>query len=164
MRRKEKKMSMERLFRNRVRNTETPESNMEPVNDMPKTHDYGIDSVSLFLMTNDYGWSDPYEHKKVILTNVEDCRNKLHAYALACSWRETGHAEWEAIMAFWFTNAVIEALEKGESEADITHIFNRDYTARGDRVFTMEQVYNHLIPWFDIVEETDDVLKLKLHI
>ena len=165
----------ERLFsKTRVKETPAPttepedtfmepeENNVEP--DM-RPYNYGLDSLGLYLMSQDYGWTDPDQtHKKVILTNVEDCREKLHFMSLMSAWRETGHSEWEALMSGWFVQAVIDALEAGETEADITHIFNRDYLAYGNKTFTQQQVYDHLIPWFDIVEETDDVLKLRLHI
>lgn len=177
MRRKERKMRIwEKLFGSK--NNETTdlrmkeeayepsetESTPEP-EEIPREHNYGLDMLSLFLASQDYGWTDPDEtHKKVILTNPADCKDKITLFGLVSAWRETGHSEWEALLAGWFIDAVLKAITNGESEADITHLFNRDFLARNGRTFTAQQVYDHIIKWFDIVEETDDVLKLKIHI
>ena len=80
------------------------------------------------------------------------------------AWRGTGHSEWEALLGAWFIQAVLDALENDADESDITHMFNRDFLASRNRVFTKEQVYDHLIKWFDIVEETEDTIKLRIHI
>ena len=131
----------------------------------PAPYDYGLSGLELFLSTHDYGWSVPDpSHKKVILVNPLDCKEKISLMGLVSAWRGTGHSEWEAILAHMFILSVLNAIESGENEADITLLFNRDFTASKDRVFTKEQVYNHLIGWFDIVEETDEVLKLKIRI
>ena len=40
-------------------------------------YDYGLTGLSIFLNGRDYGWEKPDEnHKKVILVNPEDCREK----------------------------------------------------------------------------------------
>lgn len=130
---------------------------------IPAPHDYGLTMLRGFLLSDDYGWElQPY--KKVTLTNVADCANKISVMSMMSAWRNTGHCEWEALLAGWFVNQVVEALEKDEKEADITMLFNRDLLATRDRVFTQKQIYDHIIGWFDIVEETDDELKLAIHI
>lgn len=131
----------------------------------PALYNYGLDQIDNFLMSRDYGWTEPDEsHKKVILTNPNACKEKISLMGMVSAWRGTGHGEWEAILGGWFVQAVIEAIENDAEEADITHLFNRDFLASRDRVFTKQQVYDHLIKWFDIVEETEDTLKLRIHI
>lgn len=128
-------------------------------------YDYGLDALGIFLMGNDYGWKIHKENqRKVILTNPLDCKEKISLMGLTSVWRGTGHSEWEALLSWCFIKAVVDAIEHNKTEADITNLFNRDFLASGNRVFTQEQVYSHLIKWFDIIEETDDTLKLKFHI
>lgn len=131
----------------------------------PAPYDYGLDGLGIFLSSRDYGWNTPDEsHKKVILTNPRDCKEKICLMGMVSAWRGTGHSEWEALLGGWFIQAVLDALENDADEADITHLFNRDLLASNDRIFTKDQVYDHLIKWFDIVEETEDTLKLRIHI
>ncbi len=133
---------------------------------MSSNHDYGLKSVETFLLTNDFGWSKPKEDsKKVTLVNVDDCENKLNANDLLNEWKESGHVEWEALLAYWFTSQVVDAIKRREKTADITVLFDRDLTMTiPGKVFTREEIYAHIIPSFDIIEETDKELKLSLHI
>ncbi len=130
----------------------------------PTPYDYGLSTLDIFLRSDDYGWSKPETRKKVVLTNPDECKEKISLKGMISLWRGTGHTEWEALLGAAFIQAVIDALENEADEADITNLFNRDFLASGNRVFTQEQVYNHLIKWFDIVEETDEILKLQIHI
>lgn len=128
-------------------------------------YNYGLDGLWIFLSSRDYGWNTSDEsHKKVILTNPRDCKEKISLMGMVSAWRGTGHSEWEALLGAWFIQAVLDALENDADEADITHMFNRDLLASNDRIFTKDQVYDHLIKWFDIVEETKDTMKLRIHI
>ena len=128
-------------------------------------NNYGLNELSILLASNDYGWTEPDEnHKKVILINPLDCKEKISLMGMVSIWRGTGHSEWEALLSGWFIKAVMDAIEQNVNEADITHMFNRDFLASNDLIFTQDQVYNHLIKWFDIVEETDEELRVRIHI
>ena len=83
---------------------------------------------------------------------------------LATLWSGTGHCEWEYILSCIFILKVITTIDNDFTYADITSLFNRDLLASGNRVFTKPQIYFHLIKHFDIVEETDDYIKLKFKI
>ena len=131
----------------------------------PAPYDYGLDGLGILLSSRDYGWTTPDKsHKKVVLTNPRECKEKICLMGMIFAWRGTGHSEWEALLGAWFIQAVLDALENDADESDITHLFNRDFLASRNRVFTKEQVYDHLIKWFDIVEETEDTIKLRIHI
>lgn len=126
-------------------------------------HDYGLNNVGIALSSNDYGWNiKPY--KQVILVNPKDCENKISVMSMVSAWRGTGHSEWEFLLAKIFVEAVVDAIENNKEEANITNLFNRDFLSSGDHIFSQKEVYDHLIPWFEIVEETDDELKLKIRI
>lgn len=128
-------------------------------------YDYELGALRFLLMSGNFSWKTREdETKKVILVNPKDCEEKISLTSMMAVWRGTGHSEWEAILAGLFVSAVVEALSKDEEEADITNVFNRDYKAAGGRLFTKEQVYDHLIKWFDIVEESETTLRVKLRI
>lgn len=130
----------------------------------PTHYNYGLDILGIALASQDYGWSDPDEnHKKVVLCNPEECKEKISVYGMMSRWRGTGHFEWEAVLSGWFVKAVIDSIENEAHEADITHLFNRDFFASCKKKFTQKQVYDHLIKSFDIVED-DELLKLRIHI
>ncbi len=131
----------------------------------PAPYDYGLDDLNLLLISRDFGWDTPDKsHKKVILINPLDCKEKISLRGMISAWHGTGHVEWEAVLGAWFILAVLNAIKKNSNEADITHLFNRDFLASFDRKFSQQQVFDHLIKWFDIVEETDKVMKLRVHI
>lgn len=118
----------------------------------------------------DYGWDEkPEPKKRVILTNPEVLKDKgIQGYAKMLEG--TGHTEWEYIMGSWMLDAVEEALASGK-ECDITRIFNTDFlanTADDGRShfcrFTRENVYNHLISLFTIMEDSEDVLKISINV
>ena len=135
------------------------------VPEVPTEYDYGLGEVRLFLASNDYGWNEPDKsQKKVILTNPKDCEKKITVTWMVSAWRGTGHAEWEVLLGAWFVQAITDALKENRNEADITHLFDRDLVGSRGRIFTRAQVYAHLIKWFTIVEETDEVMKLRFRI
>lgn len=129
-----------------------------------RPHNYGMDVLQIALRSGDYDWSDPYETKKFVLVNPADCKDKISVFGMASVWRGTGHSEWEFLLSALFVDAVLNALEKGEDTADITHLFNRDMLASGGLKFTKEQVYEHLMPVFEIKSETDEEVCLKIRI
>lgn len=127
-------------------------------------NDYGLNRLGFFLRSEDYGWSDPKPFKKVTLVNLKECEDKISLMGLVSAWRGTGHSEWEFLLAGWFIHAVIEAQKNESTEADISMLFDRDLLARNDRIFTQKQIYAHLIPWFEIIEENANELKLRLKV
>ena len=124
-------------------------------------HDYGLSLLEFGLRSGDYG-QNIRGFKKVTLTNVSKCKNTISVLGLVTTWKGTGHVEWEYLLAGWFIISVIETLENQKEEADITCLFDRDLIASNGKVFTKEQIYDHLIDWFDIESETDDEIRVSL--
>lgn len=124
--------------------------------------DSGLHVLPIVLRSGDYYWSERISHKKVILCNPKDC-DKLTIWTVVSAWGGTGHLEWDFLLAGWFINAIQTALE-AETEADISMLFCRDLFARNDKVYTSEQVYEHLLPSFEIIEENEKELRLNLKI
>lgn len=127
-------------------------------------HGYGLDMMNVALWGNDYGWTEPKPFRKVVLVNPKDCENKIDLMTMMSAWRDTGHAEWEALISYFFIKAVVDALNSGSDEADITTMFTHDLLASRNRVFTQQQIYDHVISWFDIIEENDEEVKVKFRI
>lgn len=126
-------------------------------------HNYGLDMIGIILWEQDYGWNiKPF--KKVTLVNPKDCENRIDLMGLVAIWRGTGHSEWEFLLAYWFIKAVLEALNNGEDEADISMMFDRDFTASNNRILKQEKVHKHILPYFEKVSNTEDELKLKFKI
>lgn len=142
----------------------TTETREEVQSEKPVEHDYLNRLFLMFVMeSHDYGWEvKPF--KRVILTNVKDCENKISVLSVAALWQGTGHYEWELLLAANFVRSIVEALENDENEADISKIFGCELHASRGRVFSQEQIYKHIIPFFDIKSETDEELRLAINI
>lgn len=100
--------------------------------------------------------------RTVILCNPHECSG-IKPMALVSAWCGTGKVEFEWAMAKLFLAAVQEALANDKSEADISSLFSVDMMA-DSTVFTSQQIFDHIIKWFDIVEENENNLKVKLKI
>ena len=121
--------------------------------------------LSIALHSQDYGLSPAYQlPKKFILQKVSKIPDWLDLYQTMALFRELGKTEWEALLAFYFLTKIEDAEAKGEDEVDITGLFAYDYMDRRDKKVTKEQVYNHLIRFFTVVEGTDDTVYLTFNI
>lgn len=94
---------------------------------------------------------------------------------LISAWRGTGKSEWEFAMALLFMKPLRAAWNDGKDEVDITHLFEAEFTAwptgrnektitvNGNtyRVFDQEDVKKKVLPFFEILEETEDTIYLK---
>ena len=143
--------------------TEETATNDEWEAKAPTTDGDALFNQALFH-NGDFGWSRPdTAHKRVILVNPRDC-SRLTVFSLMSAFRGTGHSEWEGLLANWLLNAVREANVKGLAEADVTCLFDRDLLAKDGRTFTKSQIWNHIIRFFDIVEEDEHVVRLRAHV
>ena len=124
---------------------------------------YGMNFVDGVLMSNDFGWLfDDSFNKKVYLTNpLEVFGRKLTVARLANRFNGTGHQEWEVLLAYWLLHSCQQANQKRESFAEITWLFNKTFIAEGKEMKRCD-VYEHLLPQFELVRELDDELYLKL--
>ena len=117
------------------------------------------------MPSQDYGWDGiDARHRPVILTNVRECEGRVTALALVSAFRGTGQVEWEYFLASVLIYAAIDALASGSDTADITNMFNRDLLASRGRVFTQQQLFEHVIKWFVVEEDSEDCLRLRLRV
>ena len=59
---------------------------------------------------------------------------------------------------------MIDAIKKNEKHADISRIFTRDLIAAKDRRFTKEQIFKHIMPSFEIMNEDAENIYLRLRV
>ena len=118
----------------------------------------------LYYGGNDYGW-DKYEEKRhFVLTNPEDIKD-FPVIPFAANFRNTGHYEWEVLIAMWLLEAARKSVAEG-TECDVSKVFNITLLARpkhqGEdfRRLTPEMIWNHLKRFFVVVEENDSFCKI----
>jgi hypothetical protein len=126
---------------------------------------WGLDILTIALRTKDYGWDNiNTPDKKHMLTDLHLYDGKIDISALASHWRETGHSEWEYLLSAWLIFGVIDASKNNEEHADISIMFTRDLIATRERRFTKEQIYKHIMPSFEKVNEDDENIYLRLRV
>lgn len=128
-------------------------------------HDYGLDIVPIVLSSGDFGWDDPTPTRQIILANPMDCKNKITVSSLVSAWKGLGHLESVYLLSALFINRVIAAIENNENTADITYMFDRDFVTPTGQEITKDEIFCHLIPYFKIVNDTENsitvILKIK---
>jgi len=121
--------------------------------------------LNVALSSKDFGISPPYElPKKYVLREVSNIPEWLGLYQTMANFRNLGKTEWEALLAMVFLTAIEEAEKEGKEEADITRLFQHDYSDRGEKKASKEKVTEHLMPFFTKVEETEDTIYLTFNV
>jgi hypothetical protein len=121
--------------------------------------------LSVALRSQDYRISPEYQlPKRFILQQVSKIPARIDLYTTMALFRGLGKTEWEVLLAYIFLDNIEEAEAKGEDEVDITNLFARDYSDQSGRNATKEQVYEHLIRYFTVSEETDSTIYLTFNI
>ncbi len=111
-------------------------------------------------------WSGDYmfkkrDSKKYFLLNISSLPS-LTLRSVISRWECTSHIEWEALLANWFLSAIANSQRKHLVYADITDIFSHDLSASRGLFWGQIEIYQHLISFFDIVQETDSTVLLVL--
>ena len=114
--------------------------------------------------------------KRYVLRDIDSLKMRVSMMGLISAWRGTGKSEWEFAMALLFMKPLRAAWNEGKDEVDITHLFEAEFTAwptgcsgektkeiNGNtyRVFDQEDVKKKVLPFFEILEETDEAIYLK---
>lgn len=118
----------------------------------------------LYYGGQDYGWEKYEEKRHFILTNPEAIKD-FHVAPFASNFRNTGHYEWEVLIAMWLLEAARKAIDEG-GECDVSKVFNVTLLARPKRQgedcrrLTPEMIWDHLKRFFDVVEESKNSCKI----
>ena len=115
------------------------------------------------MMSKDISFEDINKNpRRVLIVNPKDAVNlRLMDYATAL--QGTGHTEWEYMLAFLLVNSIRSAAAVGD-EADVSEMFDRSYTAKGKKKMTANQILDHCMKIFTVVEDSPEVLKLRIKV
>lgn len=132
----------------------------------------------MFMDLNEIGAQYKEVQKKYIIQDIEQLKNRISIRILMAAWRNTGKSEWEFMMGYMLVRELRKAWKQGQSEADITRLFQLELlawptedvnekriTINGNtyRVFDQEDVKNKVMPFFTILKEDEKCIYLKLN-
>lgn len=105
-------------------------------------------------------------YKKVILVNVADCKNKITVAHVTKRLQGTSWYEWEELLAQWLVRAIVEAIQNGQTEADITKMFSCDLQGE-DHLGPFFKKQEMIIPFlmgrlFECVTEDDKLMRVRI--
>lgn len=130
---------------------------------MSETHDYGLENFHL-VSDNIHVVKKPF--KTVILTNVEECLDKITVNGMTSLFMGLGHYEWEQQLAYYLVFAVVNAIKRGSADADISRMFQTELKASyydgATYGVSQEMIHEHIMDHFEVVESNSDMLKVKL--
>lgn len=130
-------------------------------------HDYGLEQVVMKYTP----WSgEPIRqektYKKVILVNAGDCKDKITVSHVRERLQGTGWFEWGDLLAHWLVEAIVEAINNGENEADISKLFTCELKGEDKLGFfskSQEMVISFLMGrLFECLEEDDEVMRVRI--
>lgn len=130
-------------------------------------HDYGINEKireETPFTGQPIRLEKPY--KKVILVNALDCKNKITVSHVTMRLQGTSWREWEELLANWLVQAIVQAINKGENEADISKLFNCDLQGEDYHGLFMKK-QEQIIPFlmgrlFECVTEDDNMMRVRI--
>ena len=105
-------------------------------------------------------------YKQVILVNVDDCKDRITVGYVEKRLKDLFCREWEELLAHWLVSAVVEAIDNGKSEADISKLFTCDLHGEDSLgPFCKEQ--NRVIDFlmgrlFECITEDDEVMRVRI--
>lgn len=129
-------------------------------------HNYGLDMrIQKYTVRGNPIWVER-PHKRVLLVNVNDCKDKITVFHVWRRLEGLGWCEWEELLAHWLVSAVVEAIDNGKSEADISKLFTCDLHGEDSLgPFCKEQ--NRVIDFlmgrlFECIAEDDEVMRVRI--
>lgn len=130
-------------------------------------HNYGLDENVRYhtpLSGEPIRLEKPY--KKVILVNVEDCKDRITVSHVEKRLQGTGWKEWEKVLSHWLVEAIAEAIHNGEKEADISRLFTCDLQGE-DKLGTFTKPQEMVVSFlmgrlFECIYEDDEVMRVRI--
>lgn len=130
-------------------------------------HDYGLKENIQYhtpLSGEPIRLKKPY--KKVILVNVEDCKDRITVSHVRERLQGVGWKAWEDVLAHWLVEAIVQAIINGEKEADISKLFTCELQ-KEDRLGLFTKPQNLVIDFlmgrlFECLEEDDKVMRVRI--
>ena len=91
-----------------------------------KKHDYGLEKKQELTIRSAHWNLIP--HKKVIMSNVWICKNRITVDKIVKRLEGWGIHELELTEAVWLTEAVVKAIEAKQSTANISRMFKIEFS------------------------------------
>lgn len=132
-----------------------------------KAHDYEVDEkVQKYTRYGNPLMREKTYPKKVLLTNVEECKDRLTVFHVRIKLIGMGWAEWEMLMANELVKIVVDAINNGEKEADITKLFACELFGE-DQLGTFGKSQSSVSDFllgrlFEVIEEDDEVMRVRI--
>ena len=109
------------------------------------------------LQSGDYKFEVTDTHCQVLLINARECAENPAFDILSLATRfNTGHSEWDFIIADYLCRAVTHAYKKGSDLADVSWLFNKTFLCRSGKSLTAAEVRTHFSTFFSTVETLSD--------
>lgn len=130
-------------------------------------HDYGLEekvSEMTPFSCKPIRIEKPY--KKVILVNVEDCKDRITVSHVRERLQGVGWKAWEDVLAHWLVEAIVQAILNDEKEADISKLFTCELQ-KEDRLGLFTKPQNLVIDFlmgrlFECLEEDNNVMRVRI--
>ncbi len=120
----------------------------------------GFMNLSVNFESAELSWRRNIVDQKVRLYGIEDLKGMNFEKAKAVLFEKPQYA-FQLILAQWLNTNVRTAIKAGQESADITEIFNSDFDEYGEE-FSHEEIREKLMSVFEVLEDTEDELKVRL--
>lgn len=132
-----------------------------------KAHDYELDeNVQKYTRYGNPLMREKAYPKKVLLTNVEECKDRITVSHVRIKLLYMGWAEWEQLMANELVKIIVDAINNGEKEADITKLFACELFGEdqlGAFGKSQESVVDFLFGrLFEVLDEDNEVMHVRI--
>lgn len=130
-------------------------------------HNYGLnESVREFTSYSGKPIRIEKPYKKVILVNVADCKDRITVWNVCYRLQGIGWFDWKDLLAHWLVQAVVDAVENGKEEADISKLFTcelRGEDRYGMFTKTQERVIDFLMGrLFECLYDDGHVMRVRI--
>lgn len=128
-------------------------------------HDYGLKREVCEYTSYGPIWVEK-PHKKVILVNTGECKDKITVSHVTNCLQGMGWAEWEELLAYWLVEVIVEAIDNGQEETNISKLFACELHGSdhfGPFCRSQERVACFLMGrLFECIEENDEVMRVRI--
>ncbi len=118
-------------------------------------------NLDVNLESDDFSWHKNVADQKVKLYGIEDLKGMSYEKATEVLFEEDQYV-FQLVLAQWLNFNVKKAIKAGQESADITDIFNSDFSEDGE-IFPHEEIREKLMTRFEILEDSEAELKVRLN-
>lgn len=132
-----------------------------------KAHDYELDeNVQKYTRYGNPLMREKPYIKKVLLMNVEECKDRLTVSHVRIKLLCMGWSEWECLISNELVKIVVDAINNGEKEANITKIFACELFGE-DKIGEFGKSQSSVVDFllgrlFEVVDEDDEVMRVRI--